>query len=240
MKILTKTYSLAVVLFFCSFAISAQSYELGVFGGVTTYQGDLSDGVIVWPAVQPAGGLLFRYTPLSFVAVKFGVTAGKLLGDDKNSKDPALRSRGYSFYSAVKELSVTGELQLPYYGLSSYGMFKMKVTPFVFGGVALTVINGEPKAPADKVPYPFPEFNAKKNFFVIPVGGGFKFQFVEKVALSLEWGMRKTFSDYIDGISVTGNPRNNDWYIFGGMTLTYKVDGGEFNPYKGRNRNGKR
>ena len=66
------------------------------------------------------------------------------------------------------------------------------------------------------------------------MGAGLKFQIAEQFAISSEWGARKTFGDYIDGISVNGNPKSGDWYTFGGITLTYLVDGGNDNPYKGR------
>lgn len=226
----------SIILFLSSFTLSAQSYEFGVFGGFTTYQGDLADGIIVWPNIQPAGGLLLRYSPGSFYALRLGFTTGKLLGNDLNSKRPEIRDRAFSFYSTVREISAAAEIHLPSYGSSSYGMFKLKFSPFIFAGIGLTVINGEPKAPIDRIPYPFPEFDARKNFLVLPMGGGLKFQFADKIALSTEWGTRKTFGDYIDGISVNGNPKSGDWYIFGGVTLTYVVDGGDSNPYRGRKR----
>jgi hypothetical protein len=229
-------YNLTYILFFLfSFnLLSAQSYEMGIFAGYTFYQGDLADGTLIFKNLQPAGGLLLRYNPKRYYSLRVGFTTGKLLGDDKDSKSKAIRDRGYSFYSTVREISAIGEFHLPYYGHSSYGLFRIKVSPFAFAGVALTVINGEPKAPSDLVPYPFPEFNAKKNFFVLPMGGGLKFLITEQFAVSGEWGARKTFGDYIDGISLQGNPKSGDWYTFGGLTLTYIVDGGDRNPYRGR------
>lgn len=226
----------SIIIFLFSFSLSAQSYEFGLFGGVTTYQGDLADGLIVWPNIQPAGGLLLRYNPGSFYSLRMGFTTGKLLGNDQNSKRQIIKDRAFSFYSTVREISAVAEFQLPSYGTSAYGLFKMKFSPFLFGGIGLSVINGEPKAPVDRIPYPFPEFDARKNFLVLPIGGGLKFRFADQFAISTEWGTRKTFGDYIDGISINGNPNSGDWYIFGGITLTYVVDGGDSNPYRGRNR----
>ena len=228
--------NLTYILFFLSsFTLSAQSYEFGIFAGVTTYQGDLADGLIVWPNIQPAGGLLLRYSPGSFYALRLNFTTGKLLGNDLNSKRQVIRDRGFSFYSTVREISTAVEFHLPSYGSSAYGLFKFKLSPYIFGGIGLSVINGEPKAPVDRLPYPFPEFDARKNFLVIPMGGGLKLRINNKFATCIEWGTRKTFGDYIDGISINGNPKSGDWYIFGGLTLTYVVDGGDDNPYRGRN-----
>jgi hypothetical protein len=230
-------YNLSIlIIFLSSFTLSAQSYELGIFGGWTAYQGDLADGITVWPNIRPSGGLLIRYNPTSYYSFRLGFTTGTLVGDDQNSKRQIIRDRGYSFYSTVREIAALGELHLPLFGSSSYGLFKLKISPYVFGGVALTVINGEPKAPEDRVPYPFPEFDAKKNFFIVPLGGGLKFQIKKNFSIGAEWGTRKTFGDYIDGISLNGNPASGDWYMFGGLTMTYIVDGGNDNPYKGRNK----
>ncbi len=238
MTIINKLCYSVVLVFFCSCStyLSAQNYELGIFAGSTNYQGDLADGGIVWKETQPAGGLLIRYSPLSFLSFRLGFTAGKLLGDDKNSRDASIRERGFTFVSNVKEIAALAEFHLPKYGSSSYGMFKGKFSPFGFVGFGLTNINGEPKAPKDRVPYPFPEFEAKSSFVCAAIGGGFKFQFAPSFATSIEWGTRTAFNDYIDGISKNGNPKANDWYMFGGLTLTYIVDGGDGNPYKSKRR----
>jgi Domain of unknown function (DUF6089) len=236
---MTKTFYFSIlfmILGLYSTHLSAQNYELGLFGGTTNYQGDLADGAIVWQETQPAAGLLIRYSPKNFLAFRVGFTYGKLLGDDKYASNPQIRQRGYSFVSNVKELAILSEFHLPNYGSSSYGMFKVKFSPFGFVGVGLTNINGQPQAPKDRVPYPFPEFDAKSSFICGVLGGGVKFQFAPSFATSLEWGTRTVFNDYLDGISKNGNPKANDWYMFGGLTLTYVVDGGDSNPYKGRKR----
>ena len=234
MKKLTKAIYWLFFLCLSLNALKAQNYEFGIFAGTTNYQGDLADGIIQWSETQPAGGLVFRYSPFTFTSVRFGFTTGKLFGNDATSSRPYIRERGFSFVSNVKELSMMAELHLPYYGSADYGIFKLKLSPFVFVGMGLTIVNGQPKGPADLVPYPFPEFNSKKDFLVMPIGGGIKMQVSEQIAVSGEWATRKTYSDYIDGISVNGNPKRDDWYMFGGLAITYKVDGGGENPYKGR------
>lgn len=229
-----KTIFFAVAFIFLNFFSTAQNYEFGIFAGTSNYQGDLADGIYVWKETQPAGGLLIRYSPLNYLSFKMAFTAGKLLGNDKNSKNADIRDRGYSFTSNIREFAAFTELHLPRFGSSTYGIFKARFSPFVFIGVGITTLNGEPKAPKDAVPYPFPEFNAQKKFICMPFGGGVKLRFAESFATSVEWGTRTVFSDYLDGISKNGNPNANDWYMFGGITLTYYIDGGDNNPYRGR------
>lgn len=242
MKIINKLgYSLAfIAILLLSTQSYSQNYELGLWGGSTNYQGDLADGIVKLKEGKPSYGLLVRYSPLSYLAFRVGFTAGKIVGDDRTSSRPEIVQRGFSFTSNIRELAVMSEFHLPNYGSSSYGIFRPKFSPFLLCGVGITSLNGEPKAPKDRIPYPFPEFDAKSNFFCVAFGGGFKFQFAQNFATSIEWGTRSVFSDYLDGISQNGNPKANDWYMFGGLTLTYIVDGGDANPYKSHRSNYKK
>ena len=236
MSIITnyKTLWLTAACALLSIFSKAQNYEFGIFAGTSNYQGDLADGAIVWKKAQPAGGLLVRYSPLDFLSFRMGFTAGKLVGDDQTSSKPNIRERGFTFTSNIREVSLLTEIHLPTFGSSSYGIFKARFSPFLFAGIGISTINGEPEAPKDVIPYPFPEFDARKKFMCVPFGGGVKFRFAEAFSTSIEWGTRTVFNDYLDGISVNGNPKRNDWYMFGGITLTYVIDGGDDNPYRGR------
>jgi hypothetical protein len=54
------------------------------------------------------------------------------------------------------------------------------------------------------------------------MGVGFKIDVSRKVALGLEAGTRLVFTDYIDGVSESANPKERDWYTFAGATLTLR------------------
>ena len=229
---LTKTILFAAFCFILPFVSHAQSYEVGFLGGGINYQGDLADGVIVLKETQPAYGLVLRYSPLNFVSVRLGYVQGRIVGDDVNSSNVDIRKRGFKIASNIRELSVLTEWHLPSYGKSTMGIFKPSVTPFLFAGVGFASGDGKPQAPADRYPDPFPEFNATSNFISIPFGGGIKFHFAENFATSVEWGIRATFSDYVDGVSTNANPLKNDYYMLGGITFTYVIDGGGDNPFR--------
>ena len=94
----------------------------------------------------------------------------------------------------------------------------------------------------------------KTYSFGIPFGLGVKISLARRLGLAVFWEMHKTFTDYLDDVSTTyymvgstinkddpsrllsdptrsydpgmerGNPRNNDWYSFSGITLTYKFN----------------
>lgn len=165
--------SIILITFFvclCFFS-KAQKYEFGIFAGASNYQGDLADGIVVLKETQPAGGLLIRFSPLNYLSFKMAFTAGKLSGNDKNFKDASFRKRGYSFTSNIREFAAFTELHLPQFGSGSFGTFQARFSPFIFIGVGITTLNGEPQASKDAVPYPFPEFDARKKFICLPMGG---------------------------------------------------------------------
>lgn len=47
--------------------------------------------------------------------------------------------------------------------------------------------------------------------FTMPFGVGVKYSFSKHVAASLEWGMRKTFTDYLDDVSTTYYLNSSDF-----------------------------
>ena len=212
-----------VALFFISFApLSKAQFEVGFFGGLTNYQGDLADGSLIWKETQPAFGALIRYTPNRFLTLRGNFIQGKLTGSDFNSSDIQARSRGFTFKSTIREMSILAEYNiLGQSGEHSYDGIGVLFNPYVFAGIGIASTDGVPVAPEDTRPYPFPEDKARSVLPAFPFGGGVKVQFGESVSVGVEWGTRLTFSDYLDGVSKTGNPKRNDWYMFGGLTLTY-------------------
>jgi hypothetical protein len=111
---------------------------------------------------------------------------------------------------------------------SRNGIFSRRVDPYIFVGGALASFVVTAKAPDKTAPYPFPEKDNRNVTFAIPAGGGIKFHFAEDFTLGLEYGNRFTFSDYVDGISASANPKSKDWYMFFGMTLSYTIGNDPF------------
>ena len=57
---------------------------------------------------------------------------------------------------------------------------------------------------------------------VVPLGGGIKFDISNTISVALDMGVRISFSDYLDGISESANPTENDSYLLGGINLLYR------------------
>jgi hypothetical protein len=55
-------------------------------------------------------------------------------------------------------------------------------------------------------------------------GLGVKYKLSRNLTVSVEIGLRIASTDYLDEVSLKGNPGNNDWYSLTGLTLTYGFD----------------
>ena len=52
---------------------------------------------------------------------------------------------------------------------------------------------------------------------------GLKAGINDKWGVGLEFGLRKPFTDYLDGVSESGNPDKGDWFLIGGASLSYQL-----------------
>jgi hypothetical protein len=219
-----QTIVVAILCFFVFSPTSQAQIEAGVFAGAANYQGDLADGTIIWRETQLSYGALIRYTPNRFVSLRAHYMQGNLQASDYNSSKVDIRQRGFKLRSVLREFAAVGEFNFLGKENNVANDFSFMVNPYLFGGLGVALTSNSPTAPSDTKPYPFPEAGAKNTFLTIPLGIGVKIQPAPAFSLGLEWGARTSFSDKLDGVSnvsLKGNSRGNDWYMFGGLTLTY-------------------
>ncbi len=189
--------------------IQAQRNEFGLYLGTSYYIGDLNPQNH-FGLTQPAGGLIYRYNFNPRWTLKVTALYGHIQASDAetNNNDP----RNLSFRSHVVEFSPQLELNfLPYFT----GSKKHNWTPYIFGGAAL--FNFNPKAELDGEWYELQPMGTegqtttkysdrelyKLTQFSFPFGAGLKISLSNSVCIGLEWGIRKTFFDYIDDVSLT-------------------------------------
>ena len=163
------------------------------------------------------GGVRYHVQPK--FAIKGMLTAGMVSGDDKNSKDSIRQNRNLNFRSPIIELAVQAE----YYVFSdvkrnSYSIGgsrsrkkKTKIGAYIFAGVGVFFYS--PQEQLGGVWYNVRQYHLEgqglpggpKQFsnvsLAIPMGIGIKQQLNKRFSLALEFGLRKTFTDYIDGVS---------------------------------------
>jgi len=184
--------------------------EVGFFAGTSYYIGDLNPGI---PFLNSdlAFGLLARYNLSSRWAMRLNAYQGTIKGDDEVSN--FLPERGLTFTSAITELGGTMEFHfLPYFN----GSMRSYWTPYLFGGIG--VVYHRPKRDGNDLrdygtegqyntQYLLPPDTERPEYsyysFAMPFGVGVKYSFSKRIAASLEWGMRKTFTDYLDDVSTT-------------------------------------
>ncbi len=191
-------------------ALWAQRSEAGIMLGTSYYLGDLNVDQHFGLA-QPAGGLLYRYNLNPRWAFKMNAYYGEIVGDDA-SKAGENQQRNLSFKSGVLDIGAQMELNFFRYFTGSQ---KSYFTPYIFGGVALFSFN--PKAEYNGEWYELQPLGTegqgttaypdRKTYSLtsvsFPFGLGFKYSLSRKVCIGGEWGMRKTFTDYLDDVSTT-------------------------------------
>lgn len=182
--------------------------EFGFFGGGSYYIGDLNPSKhFVYS--KPAFGAIFRYNLTTRYSLRFTATYGSVYGNDADAEDPFMVQRNLSFTSDILELAFGVELDLFKYRIND---MKYPITPYFFYEIAYFKMNptgemngedyslqalgteGQGTSLSDKNPY-------KLNQLSVPLGIGLKFNLRARLAVSFEYGIRKTFTDYLDDVS---------------------------------------
>ena len=190
--------------------ITPASSEIGIFIGGSYYTGDLNPSGHFNRFTRPAAGLLYRLNFNPRISAKAIASFGSIAGDDAFSDFTADRNRNLSFRSRIIEFAVEGEFNfLPF----AMGSKKLAVTtPYIFGGLAVYHFD-----PVGFYQYRWlklqpigtegqgSSFSSQKRYsltqFSIPFGVGLKINTAKRVGINLEWGIRKTFTDYLDDVS---------------------------------------
>ncbi|PHN02463.1 DUF6089 family protein [Flavilitoribacter nigricans] len=206
------------------FLLPAQSnlFEGGLFLGGSTIGGDLvrSDFGSV-NQISLAYGLMLRYYVDPNVAIRLNALQTKLRSQSQqfdNFGSYTLRSE-----TPVTEITIDGEYD--FLGHRRNWLTKTGgISGYVFLGIGIALTD-----PMLFYNYESEKLAADENAdvsdtrVVMPFGGGMRWSFSDRGSLVLELSIRPAFSDYLDGISIAGNPGRNDWYGFGGFQFWYKL-----------------
>lgn len=196
---------------------TAQFLEFGGSVGIVSYSGDLRRGYNLSDASLGFTPVA-RFNFSEIVSLKLGLLVGTVAGSEAPIDALALQ-RNKSFESTIMELSGTMEYHFLDFKTENS---RVEYSPYIFLGFG--VLNF-PETPSES------EISTLQP--VIPMGGGFKYLIKKKYCLGIELGARKTFFDYVDGVSggdpliskenqsyQFGNPNDDDWYFFTGISFT--------------------
>ena len=201
--------------------------------GATNFLGDLGGANQIgtnglkdfeFPCIRPDFIVGYRYRTTRETSIKANLIYATLAGDDKLTTEMFRSNRNANFKSPTIELSgqfeytIVREKPGHIYNLKGVrGWRYIQVTSYLFAGAGVLWFNPKGKG--------YPENSDKwynlrplttegqglvpsrKKYsqfqFVIPVGIGFKFALSKEWSVGIEYGMRKTFTDYIDDVSKT-------------------------------------
>lgn len=200
----------ALTLLILPFTAAAQAHhEIGLTAGISNYYGDLQAQWFPRYGYKPMGGIQYKYAMSPHFGLRFGATFTQLTAADSLSDIPVNVSRNLSF--ATNLFEVHGGLEI---NLLPVDVDRMKVTPYVFGGVALFYFDPYTSAPGGDKVYLRPlstegqglsQYPDRKEYHLVnvafPVGGGFKFLIGKTVILTTEMGFRYCATDYLDDVS---------------------------------------
>ncbi len=187
----------------------AQQHELGVFGGASYYIGDLNPQCHLLQS-QPAFGILYRYNINNRMAVRLHGLFGSIEAADSITKSN--EERNLSFQSPLMEIGTQFELS---YKKFQIGSDKHHFTPYLFVGAAFYKFKPQGLYNGDwyslqalgtegqgTTAYPNRKTYSLAGFS-IPFGMGLKLGLGGSTVVGFEWGLRKTFTDYLDDVSTT-------------------------------------
>lgn len=209
-------YLLTATILFCfGTAATAQRSELGFGLGTLTYTGDLVRNYN-FKYSKPAATVIYRSNINRIVSFRATVTGGKLAASEKPI-DAFAAKRDASFDIFMIE----GSAGIEYHFLNwRDGKMPQRYSPYLFGGLGLFGFSGNETKAAEYS-------NVQVS---IPFGGGFKYIMNPRWYVAIEFGIRRTFFDYLDNVSDFtnqtqknyryGSPNENDNYYFLGITLT--------------------
>ena len=195
---------LLLLLCFVPLMSFSQNLFVSLRAGLSNYQGDLQDKGFTFKKSKFIGSLGVRHDLSEHITLRSYLSFTKLSGDDKLSKSSFARARNLNFTSSLQELEVSVQ----------YNIFSLNDkwwTPYVFAGVGIFHYK------------PYTTYNGNKVFlqplstegqgvvsgvksykltqFTIPFGVGAEYALNEDIRIGLEFGYRKTFTDYIDDAS---------------------------------------
>jgi opacity protein-like surface antigen len=187
-------------------------FEVGAGIGMTGYLGDYNG--CLTKDLQPAASFVGRYNFNPWMALRLNIGYGKLKGssDDVKTWYTDEQARNYSFNNSLIDLAAIYEYNFLPYGTGRDYRGAKRLTPFVMGGMGLTMVKTTDKTQAA---------------MIVPLGLGVKYKMSERVNIGLEWAVCFSTSDWLDGvkdpydIQSSGLFKNTDAYQRLQLSLTY-------------------
>ncbi|MBQ8989667.1 MAG: outer membrane beta-barrel protein [Prevotella sp.] len=184
--------------------------EVGAGAGLITYTGDFNGNLL--KGMQPWGTLVAKYHLNPRMALAMNLGTGRIKGstDDAETWYPTER---YEFSNQITEADFRYEYNFWAYGTGEEYRGARRLVPFVTVGLGLTHHSGD-------------NSGITVN---LPIGAGIKWKMASRVNLTVEWAIRFTPNDNLDGrkdvygIKSSGLFKNTDCYSVLQLGVTYDL-----------------
>jgi hypothetical protein len=216
-------------------------HEIGLMAGVANYYGDLQDKVFDSRTNRPMGGITYKYFMNPHLGVRMGVSYTNITAADSLSGSVVKQNRNLRFSSNLFEAHAALEINfLP------IEVDRMKITPYIFGGIAVFHYNpytdglkGERVylRPLSTEGQGIPVYPDRKEYKLtnisFPIGGGIKFFVGKTLMITTEVGFRYTNTDYLDDVSRSFVDRDTLIAYRGRQSFDLSFRGDERNTWDG-------
>lgn len=200
------------------FSLSArgqEDYRFDIGGGVgmTGYLGDANTANL-WQHPGWDIELLFRYILSPRWGLKTNFYTGGLSGNSADMTNVFPGGQNYKFSTTFFEIGEMAEFNFFNYGMGETYRKLKRITPYITAGLSITGWTVDS------------DFGAA---FTIPLGVGVKYKPSLRWNLGLEFLMKKTFTDRLDGTRLddpffikSSFMKNTDWYSTLTFTISYE------------------
>jgi hypothetical protein len=205
-----KTTALFFFLFFLCRVLSAGGLEAGIFGGTSYYIGDINRSML-FHNLSPAAGGIIKYNFNEHYSLRTNFNYGRIGADDIKIQDILHQTRNASFINNFYDFSIQGEFNFQPFRAT---IFTRPVSTYITAGLAYTFTSSAS--------------HHSTGFLNLPFGAGIKYGLNRRVTLGMEWILKKSFTDNIDGVKSFGQfnspslVHNNDWVSLAGIFVTIR------------------
>lgn len=192
-----------------AFSQFIRNSEMGITFGGGNYIGDINPKYNFY-GTKMMGGFIYRYNFNPRWVLKASAMFGRVGAEDSHFNN----IRNLSFESKINELAATCEFNFFDY---QTGSRKHRVTPYIFGGIGVFFMNPQAEIlnplnnkrewvelqPLNTEGQGMEGYDSPYSLtqISVPFGLGLKVSLNKAICIGLEWGLRMTFTDYIDDVS---------------------------------------
>ena len=205
-----RSFTLVIALLLFSItSLFAQGWKAGIAGGTAAYLGDLQEDIWHQESLHPSIGIFGSYYFKDIIGLRGQLTIAHVAADDALANDAWRRQRNLSFRSDIYEAALLAEIDLT-------GMWpSLWIHPYAYIGVAGFYFNPQaqyngqwhdlqPLGTEGQGTSIYPNRQPYSRFeMAFPLGAGLRFDVGRNWQVGVEVMYRKTFTDYLDDVSMT-------------------------------------